>query len=164
MLYYDIAKTEGCEHKSAKALVISMLKRHLNISKDRYTVMHRENGAPYLYDNDNKEEAVGIYISISHSKDLCAAAISDKPTGIDIEVIRDLRGREKRIEARFLEAFKDVHFESDRFFKAWTLHEAYYKVFSKTAKTQTDLYKVDFSHFSHSYNGNEYLVCICSVK
>ncbi len=74
-----------------------------------------ENGRPYI------EGRNGIFISISHSKDMIAAAVSERPVGIDIEYIRPVSEKlRKRI-------CNEADLNEDEFFKNWTLKEAWLK-------------------------------------
>lgn len=46
------------------------------------TVAFTDTGKPYFLDSN-------IHFSLSHSKGVCAVAISDQPVGIDVEVIKE---------------------------------------------------------------------------
>ena len=48
-------------------------------------------GVSYREDASGRWEADGFYTSLSHTSGACAAAISDSPVGVDIELIRQLR-------------------------------------------------------------------------
>ncbi len=68
------------------------------------------------------------YVSFSHSEELVAVAVSEKPVGIDIQKHRRIR------EGLFGKAFsvdeqKYVGIDEGRFFKLWTAKEAYVKCF-----------------------------------
>ena len=83
-----------------------------------------KNGAPYLTD--------GRYLSISHTKDVAAIAISSQPVGIDLELYQE---KIIRIAPRFLHLKesldlnknKNIHYLS----QIWTAKEALYKAFRK---------------------------------
>ena len=83
-----------------------------------------KNGAPYLTD--------GRYLSISHTKDVAAIAISSQPVGIDLELYQE---KIIRIAPRFLHLKesldlnknKNIHYLS----QIWTAKEALYKVHRK---------------------------------
>ena len=83
-----------------------------------------QKGAPYLID--------GRYLSITHSRNFAAIAISDKKVGIDLEFYRE---KIKKIGPRFLnieeteisEDFTDIKYLT----KIWTAKEALYKIYSK---------------------------------
>ena len=83
-----------------------------------------QKGAPYLID--------GRYLSITHSKNFAAIAVSDKKVGIDLEFYRE---KIKKIGPRFLNVeeteiskdFTDIKYLT----KIWTAKEALYKIYSK---------------------------------
>ena len=85
-----------------------------------------QKGAPYLID--------GRYLSITHSRNFAAIAISDKKVGIDLEFYRE---KIKKIGPRFLnieeaeisDDFTDIKYLT----KIWTAKEALYKNYSKPA-------------------------------
>jgi 4'-phosphopantetheinyl transferase len=82
-------------------------------------ISKKENGMPYL-------ENYPFFISISHSKNMALAGISEKPIGVDIEVIRDF---DKRLIPRFFtESEQDFIRCDEDFFKVWTVKEAYLKL------------------------------------
>ncbi len=90
----------------------------------------RENGKPYLKNSP-------LYISISHSGDMAACAISEKFVGIDIEKMREVNPRLiNRIctdeEKTFIEHSKD---KNEALLDIWTAKEAYFKI------TGTENYK-----------------------
>ena len=82
-----------------------------------------KNGAPYLID--------GRYLSITHSRNFAAIAVSDKKVGIDLEFYRE---KIKKIGPRFLNIeeteiskdFTDIKYLT----KIWTAKEALYKIYS----------------------------------
>ena len=98
----------------------------LGLSLENTAVLRTAAGKPYIKDNP-------AYISISHSGDFIAAAVSHKPIGIDIEVIKekDLRF----IKKVFCET--DVDFISKQqdsltaFYKIWTAKEALFKLYGQ---------------------------------
>lgn len=96
--------------------------------------IHRaENGQPYLENSD-------LCISLSHSGDMVACALSDVPVGIDIEKIRPM---DLRLCRRYFTSEEQAFVLGDmvipenpvcedpavlnRFFEVWTGKEAYFK-------------------------------------
>ncbi len=84
-----------------------------------------ENGKPYLPAYPNK------HITLSHSGFYLAAAIADKPIGIDIEKMET--GKElinRKIAYRFFanSEIKEVKREPKMFYAIWTQKEAYLKM------------------------------------
>ncbi len=91
-----------------------------------------EKGKPYI---TNKN----LYISISHSKEAVACAVSETPVGIDIQIIKPVteklinfvstkEEREYIITSKtnFVQGLADED-TSKRFFSVWTAKEAFYK-------------------------------------
>jgi len=103
-------------------LAIRKLLKSYNI--DPLIHKYDKNGAPYLTD--------GRHLSISHTKDVAAIAISSQPVGIDLEPYQE---KIIRIAPRFLHVKessdlkknKDIHYLS----QIWTAKEALYKAFRK---------------------------------
>lgn len=87
-------------------------------------------GAPYI-------EGINAHISISHSGDYAACALSDKPIGIDIEKIRPISRRvaERTFSAgelEYLGSGEELCGEAlVRFYEIWTAKEAYAKMKGK---------------------------------
>ena len=83
-----------------------------------YETEKNQFGKPYVRGND-------IFFNISHSGNYAAAAVSDKPVGIDIEVIKG-RGHQALLK-KFSEAERsEIKGEAD-FLKHFTAREAYVK-------------------------------------
>lgn len=83
-----------------------------------------EFGKPF-FENIN-----GFYFSISHSFPFYAAAVSDRPIGIDVEKIRDVN---LNIAKRMFTENEREYIGKDkiRFFEIWTKKEAYSKFTGK---------------------------------
>ncbi len=95
--------------------------------KSEFKIETDENGKPFLKDSN-------LFISISHSYDLVACAVSDKPIGIDIEKIRPVS--RKLIEYVCTDNEREYVLSSKnalgkdtakRFFSVWTAKEACFK-------------------------------------
>ena len=87
-----------------------------------YEIAYNSQGKPYFLSNCE------IFFNISHSSNYVVCAIGDKPVGIDIEGGR--KGRQNLARRFFDRAESDwiEEAESDeRFFRIWTLKEAYGK-------------------------------------
>ena len=105
-------------------LAIRKLLKSYNI--DPLIHKYDKNGAPYLTD--------GRHLSISHTKDVAAIAISSQPVGIDLELYQE---KIIRIAPRFLHLKesldlnknknKNIHYLS----QIWTAKEALYKAHRK---------------------------------
>lgn len=154
-----IVKTFNIPSVLPKAKLPSSILKHCNQYKDKYAnqaslfawsclakyvdltkVKFNENGKPYLAGNEK-------YISLSHSLNMVAIAISNKPIGIDIEtiipltVVRQLAQRllDKKQLAQYFKAKDNCAW----FTKYWTQHEAYIKMLGD---------KVTFSSFNQKIN------------
>lgn len=92
----------------------SLLENNLPISIVSFT----DTGKPYFIDSD-------IHFSLSHSKGVCAVAVSDQPVGVDVEVIKDSYNPHL-IERSLTEQEKDV-FDGD-FTRIWCRKEAVAKM------------------------------------
>lgn len=68
----------------------------------------------------------GMEFNLSHSGDIAVCAVSDKPVGIDIEAVREIRPDAAK---RFASAEELEYIGGDqrRLFEIWTLKEAYFK-------------------------------------
>ena len=128
----------------AELLVQRLLQEHYGI-KD--AVLHRHpNGQPYLTGCD-------LFVSISHSDQMVACAISEAPVGIDIEKIKPMSLRICRHlcveeEKEYLFSGSNLSETDDcqdpavlrRLFEIWTAKEAYFK---KCGTGITDLKSVN---------------------
>lgn len=100
-----------------------------------------------------------FHFSISHSKGLVVAAVSDKPIGADCERIDKIRPHALR---RSFTAEEQLYAASpERFYEVWTRKEAYFK-FLGTGITE------DFSRFNSlsasniaSFTVKGYAVSVC---
>ena len=116
-----LSQRRSTTHRKGYLAIRKLLRSH-----DIDPLIHKydKNGAPYLTD--------GRHLSISHTKDLAAIAISSQPVGIDLEHYQE---KIIRIAPRFLHLKesldlnmnKDIHYLS----QIWTAKEALYKVFRK---------------------------------
>lgn len=90
--------------------------------------LHRKpDGQPFL-------EGSSLHVSLSHSEEMVACAISSTPVGIDIEKIRPI---DLRICSRFFTPEEQLYVQGNeqdsdssrytRFFEIWTAKEAYFK-------------------------------------
>ena len=82
------------------------------IPLEEISLKRTERGKPYA-------EGLTLHFSISHSGDFAAVAVSDRPIGIDIEV---LRPADPRLSQR-------IGAEPNRFFEEWTAKEAHFKIY-----------------------------------
>ncbi len=74
-----------------------------------------EKGKPFIIGRPD------IFVSLSHSGGRVAAAVSDRPIGIDIERIRPVS---QKLKSR---VYKKIPETDEDFFRVWTVKEAYLK-------------------------------------
>lgn len=93
-----------------------------SINITNYKIIYNEFGKPYLANNP-------IYFSISHDKNVCAIAISNKNIGIDIEA---LTYQSTVISKYFNESEQTKLMNSNKkeydFTKIWVMKESYIKM------------------------------------
>lgn len=111
-------KTKKAVSKCAYDFLFSLAQKRLNIdTKPRLTC--ESNGKPFF------EDYPDFHFNISHSEDLIAVAVSKRPVGVDIEILRDVN---LEIAGRFFSE-KEIRFiKTDRdFLYVWTRKEALLK-------------------------------------
>ena len=121
-----------------------------------------ENGRPYLKGSD-------LFISISHSLEGVACAVSETPIGIDVEKIRPVKKGlieyvcTKQEQEYVFSDFSSAEDISDtsvmqKFYTVWTAKEAYFK---KNASGITDICSVDtFSFEKQTYCIDGFIITI----
>ena len=130
-----------------------MLLKYFQIPFPNQYISYGRYGKPYLRDYPN------VYFNISHSGQFVACAVSDRPIGVDIQIIisyrRDVAKRVFNPEELLqIEASPD---RSAEFTKLWTQKEAYLKMLGigfsdslckatlpERSKTQTSRYMDTF--------------------
>jgi 4'-phosphopantetheinyl transferase len=120
---------------AASVLLKDLLKNDFQVDEKLLEYRENEAGKPYIVGLDN------VFFSISHSKNIAACAVSDKAIGADIEVIRpvnlDIAQRFfTKNEVHFLLHISDNKEKIKKFFKIWTLKEAYAKCIGTTLASQ----------------------------
>lgn len=119
------------EHRAGLALLDWSLRREygLEIREISSAVQKGKNGKPYL------EGYPGIHFNISHSGNVAACALGPRPLGVDVEVIRQVKGpvirrvltkKEQGYLGQVPEGFRDREF-----FRFWTLKESYAKALGR---------------------------------
>lgn len=119
--YINAKRKTLFRHQSiASRILLKNLLSEYNID-DGYNIDFDANGKPFY--RGSKE----IYVSLSHSGDFVAAAVSEKPVGIDIQVFKNVSDR--LINKTCTATEKKYIFQNNKnlFFKFWTLKEAYAK-------------------------------------
>lgn len=88
--------------------------------RDDIKFTYGENGKP-------EEENGQFFFSLSHSGQFAAAALSDRPIGIDIEVIRPVKQAVIKRVCTKNELAMISDDDNASFFKIWTFKEAFFK-------------------------------------
>lgn len=105
--------------KYASCSAWSLLYKVLEEKRMKYgTVLFEENGKPYFED-------CLTYFSLSHSRDICAVGISDKPIGIDVELQK--KSYNANLVERSLSEAEKQCFDGD-FTRIWCRKEAIAKM------------------------------------
>ena len=123
--------------KQASLFAWIKLSKYIDVAKVKFS----KNGKPYLIDNKK-------YFSLSHSFNLIAIAIDNKPIGIDIEMLLP-SNIASMLANRLLSGSKLIAYykAKDRevwFTKYWTKYEAFCKLKDKP---------FNFNCFKHRLNG-----------
>ena len=116
---------------AAEALALQLLQEHYDLTTAQ--LCRKENGQPYL-------TGCALFVSLSHSGQMVACAVGDRPVGIDVERIRpvkpNLMGRVCTAEELAYVLAGNTPSEGQpcedpavlrRFFEVWTGKEAYFK-------------------------------------
>ena len=113
----------------------------LSINLDEQEIKANQYGKPYFV-------SLQLFFNISHSKNLCAVAISDRPVGIDIQY---LSKPNKKVASRYFDKKSQLRMKfspkkENAFTKGWTTYESTLKLFSnlrfKSGKVKTQFFKV----------------------
>ena len=98
-------------------------------------------GKPYFTD-------ASIYFSLSHSMDLCAAAIADSPVGVDIEIYRPAYN--PRLVKRCLSETEKQFFDGD-FTRLWSRKEAVAKMTGEGLTVSPSYIETGAYHFQEQW-------------
>ncbi len=122
----------------SNGLVRILIADYLKISTEELKVSRHKKGKPYLLNDDQ------FFFNISNSGDCCVFAFSrNGEVGIDIERIRPLKDLDELIEKNFspneiIYINRNSADRSTRFFKLWTLKEAYLKAIGEGMRLTPD--------------------------
>ncbi len=146
-------KSEKAKRQSAAAGILWVYAmKECGIDVNGAEIELRENGKPFLKGNSN------LFFSISHSKDYCLLAVSDKPIGCDIQKREKI---EERIAKRFfsrdeydyLEGLSTVE-KTVQFYRLWAAKESIAKTSGKGIAMLPNInFKIDGGKIS--YEGYE---------
>ena len=86
----------------------------------KFEIMRTANSKPYI-------EGTPLHLSLSHSGSSALIAISDKPVGVDAEIIKERKY--SSVLSRFTERErKEINNDITAFYENWTIKEAYIKL------------------------------------
>lgn len=130
MLNFGVTFCEGDGKREAYRTLAGLLERELgDWGKVAYAALYKdENGKPRF------PCVYGMFVSIAHTENYGAAAISDKPIGIDVEELTPLDDKKRALLDRFF-AEEDITAAKDdetgkEFYRFWTRREAAFKAFA----------------------------------
>jgi 4'-phosphopantetheinyl transferase len=127
LLNYTIGRfLSNCAYNSFQEISVNEAVNSYNTAYN-YSVAVSENEKPYF------PEMPDLFFNLSHAGNYAACIVSDKPCGIDIEGNRKIMTSvAKRFftqkEYGWVNEASDTGEQSERFFKLWTLKEAYSKM------------------------------------
>lgn len=127
------------------------------------------------YSKPRFERDVGLSFNISHSGNLSVAAVCDggeKRIGVDIELVKEksfescLRIADRYFGESEYQKLKDSR-DISEFYKVWTAREAYSKLLGKglswmLGNKNESVAVLSTFHFSLTYSGCEYVLCLCT--
>lgn len=115
------------------------------------------------YGSNGKPEIDGIFLNLSHSKNLVICAVGKKPVGCDVEQI--VTAPEKVAERFFaeneLEYLRGISEEkkSQEFYRLWTIKESYIKMTGEGLRVPLDKFEVNFQDRIGVYREGERQSC-----
>ena len=131
-----------------------------NLIKEEYSftdedIYYLESGKPMVRGDK-------IYFSKSHSGEYVVFAVSDRPIGIDIELIREIDAKVLEVVMNKCEIayiLENKELVNRRFFEIWTKKEAYIKCYGKYLK---DMLLIDTNEHEYqiNYDYDGYIIVI----
>lgn len=153
MLYrqlYDERRLAVDRLKNRKAVYVSMtagitlmelLRRELGLTPDKLAIACGSNGKPYLADYPE------FHFNISHSGEYVVAACGNCELGVDIEGLREadlaVARRCFTSDEKEYVLCGNVDETSERFFRIWTMKEAYLKYTGQGISVPLNSFSVD---------------------
>ncbi len=123
MLYirkYDTIGDNAVNHKRAVELLYFAVKKEYGIAISEKDIATNEHGKPYLKNYSH------IHYSYSHTANIIALVVDDKPCGCDIE-LTNRKVSDSVIKRCYSKLEIDSALGDDYFISLWTLKEAYIK-------------------------------------
>lgn len=159
---FRLAKQSGDKLRIlAGSFLLSYIAQKHSLSEHQISLSHL--GKPYF-------KGANIFISLSHSKDICTAAVSDSPIGIDVEknVKHNLTLATRFFSEKEQRILNGAFDKNLAFTEIWTKKEALFKASSPEDYTLRDLCTTErfamwnnrsFELMTFSENGYIFSVC-----
>ena len=147
--------------KLAWTHVVQLASLDLCVSKESIFVKKEKHEKPYLYGHNEWQ------FNISHTKGMIAIAVSDKPIGIDVEIIRknDLRIAQRFFASSEIDYINDAKSDGDqnkRFLEIWTKKEAYVKFTGEGMNRLLNTFSVfDIPVKNRTLFVDDYIISVC---
>ena len=174
--YYAMAdkdrrrKADACRNEEDRLCSIAgdhlarlAISEHCGVPMEAIRFARSGDGKPYALDLD-------VHFNISHSGSLAACAVSDKPVGIDVQVMRLVRKAlaRKVCTRRELSYLKDAEGFGElltgralvRFYRVWCSKEAYFKWLGTGITDLKSFDTVDHIFSGGTFQIDEYMVSI----
>lgn len=146
-------------------LALKTLSEFMNKNEKEVSVSYDENGKPVTE---------GCFLSIAHAGDYAICAVSDKPIGVDAEILREVKlttalrvCTENELIYIFADKFdSNIPEKTDidvsaRFLEVWTKKEAYGKMHG--TGILYDMKNTDVLHIDTVYDG-ELIISVCQQE
>lgn len=145
------------ESITGEYLLIKGLKEYFDVDYNDIEIIKNNNGKPFINEKN-------IFFSISHADNFVVCALSTKDIGIDVEKVKEVNL--KAMELFATEKEKDYITNSldkleERFFRIYTLKEAYVKM------QGTDLTRIkdnELNFKNNSFYANDKNIMVKSIK
>jgi 4'-phosphopantetheinyl transferase len=134
------AEAKKKQSEYCKSFVSDIVAKELGMNPKGVMFLTDENGKPSIAGD------TGLFFNYSHTKSAVAIAISDKPIGVDIEIIKsaNMNIALKMFTHNEIQYINEIPDKADmRFYEIWTKKEAYAKYLGTGIFRQRDIMKVD---------------------
>ncbi|MDE7453736.1 MAG: 4'-phosphopantetheinyl transferase superfamily protein [Clostridia bacterium] len=134
------------ENSSVYEKIEKLLKARI---AEPFEILRTKNGKPYIGGDP-------LFFSLSHSGNVALIAISDKPVGVDLEIISN-KSRKVILNSFSNEERAEIESERD-FLKHWVVREAYIKMLGSTLAAKLKSLKFTDGVL---YDGGQQVDCSC---
>ena len=163
--YYAMAdearrkKADSCRNEEDRLCSIAgdylarlAISEHCGVPMESIRFARTEDGKPYALDLD-------VHFNISHSGSLAVCAVSDKPVGIDVQIMRPLKANLTR-KVCTPDECAYVGEDLERFYRVWCSKEAYFKWLGTGITDLKSFDSVDHIFSGGTFQIDEYMVSI----